>query len=284
MTTRPDVRAKLLAGPEVLVLEISSKALVIEADVHLRPNSGIGLNITMANVTYQARGRVTSVDASLAAGGIKYRANVALDAEIAAFSAQHGPESNIEHQHPAAPAQSGLTEGVLEQTVKELENRLSAAEARAEQAEARLKEVEGLQANAATAMKQAGTRIKQLEQIIETTQQRETALTTHLTDAELAWQAERDKLQAETAETVERAALMEAAYEKDRRDWTAQKSRLTSRLEATERWCADQQDVLYEIQGPVAKLSALLAGWTPDRASDSADEATPAAAERKASA
>jgi len=284
MTTRPDVRAKLLAGPEVLVLEISSKALVIEADVHLRPNSGIGLNITMANVTYQARGRVTSVDASLAAGGVRYRANVSLDAEISAFAAHHGPESNIEHQNAAAAAKSGLTESVLEQTVKELETRARSAEARSQQAETRLKELETLQANAATAMKQAGTRIKQLEQMIETSQQREAALTAHLNDAEAAWEAERNKLQSEAADALERATLLEATLEKDRRDWTAQKSRLASRLEATERWCADQQDVLYEIQGPVAKLSALLAGWKPDQASDNADESAPGAAEQKASA
>jgi chromosome segregation ATPase len=237
----------------------------------------------MANVTYQARGRVTSVDASLAAGGVRYRANVALDAEISAFAAQHGPESAIEHQNVPAAAPSGLTEGVLEQTVKELETRASAAEARTEQAEARLKEVEALQANAAAAMKQAGTRIKQLEQMVETAQQREGALTTHLTDAEAAWEAERNKLQADVADAVERAAELEAAHEKDRRDWTAQKSRLTARLEATERWCADQQDVLYEIQGPVTKLSALLAGWKPDQASDSTEEAT-IVAEQKATA
>ena len=60
-----DVRAKLLAGPDVLVVEISPRALVIEADVRLKPASGIRLTVTIANVTYQASGRVTTVDVAL---------------------------------------------------------------------------------------------------------------------------------------------------------------------------------------------------------------------------
>src|SRR4051812_47071100 len=85
VTAKKDVRARLLAGPDVVVIDISPNALVIEADVRLKPASGIRLTVTIGNVTHQASGRVTTVDVALMGGVLKYRAHVELEADIPAF-------------------------------------------------------------------------------------------------------------------------------------------------------------------------------------------------------
>jgi len=54
-----------------------------------------------------------------------------------------------------------------------------------------------------------------------------------------------------------------AGHEKDRRDWAAQKDRLTARLQTTEKWCADQQDMLYQLRQQIGKAFTLVDDWKP---------------------
>src|SRR5512138_2345449 len=85
MSDTRSVHANILAGPDVLVLEMSRRELLLEADVRLTPGAGICLNVTIGDANYLAGGRVARVDATLAGGQVRYRAGVVLDNEMPAF-------------------------------------------------------------------------------------------------------------------------------------------------------------------------------------------------------
>jgi predicted nucleic acid-binding Zn-ribbon protein len=68
--------------------------------------------------------------------------------------------------------------------------------------------------------------------------------------------------------TVTAAEQRIAAHEKERRDWMSQKERLTERLKTTEKWCADQQQLLYDLQQQLGRATTLLDGWKPHLETD----------------
>jgi predicted nucleic acid-binding Zn-ribbon protein len=96
----PNLKATILAGPDVRVINVSKFGMLIESDVRLSPNASVCLNITLEGRTFPASGRVLRVDAALSGGRVKYRAGVALDSEVAAFDV----EVDDERAAPPAPA------------------------------------------------------------------------------------------------------------------------------------------------------------------------------------
>ena len=430
------LRASILAGPQVSVIEISRQELLVESDVRLTPGAGICLNVSIAGANYLAGGRITRVDAALAAGQVKYRAGVKLDNEMPAFDlmqpapqpaapavpevpAVHAPSQpapRIEARPGAAEEpmdqqqtlqmlktalrsseavrkelaeeleaaratwdaerrsleakisnaeKSATTAGqqvsnareaekllagkhaqeqaawtkdraALQESAKQLEARAVQADtrakqvdARAQQAEARVKELEpkvkDLEARAAQAeasLKQAAGRVEQIQQEARTFQEKERTAAAHAKELEAAQRAlvetakKAEELAAKTTRDLtasreneqrlskrieEITAQMESvlqehqrqdaeleaamamvaaaeqkinAHEKERRDWAAHKERLSVRLQTTEKWCADQQELLYELQQQLGRASTLLDGWAP-QSLDAADAAEP---------
>lgn len=108
MSDTRSVHANILAGPDVAVLEMSRRELVLEADVRLTPGAGICLNVTIGDANYLAGGRVTRVDATLSGGQVRYRAGVALDNDMPAFD--QAVSRNPRTEAPRAPQPSAAEE------------------------------------------------------------------------------------------------------------------------------------------------------------------------------
>jgi chromosome segregation ATPase len=472
------VHANILAGPDVLVLEMSRRELLLEADVRLTPGAGICLNVTIGEANYLAGGRVTRVDATLSGGQVRYRAGVALDNDMPAFDqavstkprteAPRAPQPAAAEEQPmdaaqehqilktalrsAEAARKDLSEelhalqaerakwdeqrktldervaqaeskvdaaarqlnagkdaakkieqelvakhakeqavwdaerktlqqtvvqaqGVLRQAdtkIKESDARFKEADARAKQAEAQIAEIQlkikVAEANTAAAeakiaaaeakapaaearavaaetkfvaieakTREAQAKVDQLARDLAAMQERERSTSTKLLKAQEAWNSERVSLQervkvadargaqltadleavreseqrlskqlkaeeARLADLIQenerqisemetaRAALAEAEqamarHEQDKQSWAAQKERLTSRLQTTERWCADQQELLYSLRQHLSGATTLLDGWKPAAIDSSADaDITAVTNERKATA
>jgi hypothetical protein len=110
----PTLKASILAGPDVRIINFSRFGILIESALRLSPGASVCLNITLDNRTFPASGRVTRVDAGLSGGQVKYRAAVSLDAEVAAFDLKipeaprpavaQRPQANVPAKPVAAPA------------------------------------------------------------------------------------------------------------------------------------------------------------------------------------
>lgn len=101
----PNLKATILAGPDVRVINVSKFGMLIESDERLSPNASVCLNITLDGRTFPASGRVLRVDAALSGGRVTYRAGIALDADVAAFDLQaEEPEPARASVPPAAAA------------------------------------------------------------------------------------------------------------------------------------------------------------------------------------
>jgi hypothetical protein len=81
----PTLRASLLAGPDVAVLNVSRGGLLLESDVRLRPGSGICLNVVFGDQTHRIDGHVSHVNANIVDGRVMYRAGIAFDREMPVF-------------------------------------------------------------------------------------------------------------------------------------------------------------------------------------------------------
>jgi len=200
------VHANILAGPDVQVLEMSRRELLLEADVRLTPGAGICLNVTIGDANYLAGGRVTRVDATLSGGQVRYRAGIALDNDMPAFE-QPVARSTRTEASPAPPA--GAAEEEPMDTAQEqqiLKTALRSAEShRKELAE----ELHALQAERARWDEQRKTfeqRIaaaehkvdaaaRQLNAGKDAAKQSEQALVAKYAKEQAAWQAERKTLQ-----------------------------------------------------------------------------------------
>ncbi len=107
MSDGRSVHANILAGPDVQVIEMSRRDLVLESDVRLSPGAGICLNVTIGGANYLAGGRITKVDATLSAGQVKYRAGVTLDSDMPAFEQ---PDAQETHTEASPPPHAGTGE------------------------------------------------------------------------------------------------------------------------------------------------------------------------------
>jgi predicted nucleic acid-binding Zn-ribbon protein len=102
----PTLKATILAGPDVRVINVSKFGMLIESDVRLTPNASVCLNITLEGRTFPASGRVLRVDAALSGGRVKYRAGVQLDSEVAAFDLEEKEAAKEAAAPAAAPAKA----------------------------------------------------------------------------------------------------------------------------------------------------------------------------------
>jgi chromosome segregation ATPase len=130
----------------VLVLEMSRRELLLEADVRLTPGAGICLNVTIGDANYLAGGRVTRVDATLSGGQVRYRAGVALDNDMPAFDQAVSRSTRTEA--PRAPEPSAAEEQPMDaaQEHQILKTALRSAEAARKDL---VEELHGLQAERA---------------------------------------------------------------------------------------------------------------------------------------
>lgn len=395
--TAQSLHASILAGPDVDVLEVSPKSLLLASEVRLAPGAGICLNVTVANQTHLVSGRVGRVDTALAEGHVKYHAEVILDSETSAFdldspkktaspapvrpaarpaparpSAQAPPSPKT--SAPAAPSSKPDEEQlqilrtalrsseaqrkeladelaseratweehrqVLELLARKAEETATAAgeqltaareaerllaaqhskeraawtkerkglEDRATQARERFERIESETAEARALSERLSSEVTaardqhaqasaDLMEAREESEQLGRELAAAREDSERlsgrleeqgaklrATQEEQERLQAVLENLRADLAAAEqkiAAHEKDRRDWAAQKERLTGRLQTTEKWCADQQDMLYQLRQQIGKAFTLVDDWKPaepipahDEEEDSASAAT----------
>jgi hypothetical protein len=81
----PSLRASILAGPDVQLIDVSRCGLLIDSDARLMPGVAVRLNLTLGEQVYLVSGRIGLVDAALVDAKMKYRAEVALDEECPIF-------------------------------------------------------------------------------------------------------------------------------------------------------------------------------------------------------
>ena len=104
-TRLPSLRASILAGPDVTVINFSRGGLLLESDLRLRPGLGICLNLTLDGVIHVLNGRVSHSTAKLVDGRVLYCVGVALDEETTIFESTSvgGAPLAAEHTIPDPP-------------------------------------------------------------------------------------------------------------------------------------------------------------------------------------
>lgn len=168
--------------------------------------------------------------------------------------------------------------------------------ARVQQLEAGTKEAARQLTAARGETASAQTELAAAREELASARERELRLTRTSDEQRAALEAALEE-QQRTAADLERvrAALAAAeqavaAHEQERQSWTSHKERITSRLQLTERWCADQQELLYALRQQVGNAFTLLDGWKPPRleavpgVEDGEATPTPAKPARKATA
>jgi chromosome segregation ATPase len=153
--------------------------------------------------------------------------------------------------------------------IDELQKESAATQERERAALARVKELETSARSAQEAMKKRELRVEELGRDLTAARENEQRLSRSLEEQKKRLDAmlrDKEKQDAEldaALATVTAAEQRIGTHEKERRDWTAQKERLTARLQTTEKWCADQQQLLYELQQQLGRATTLLDGWKP---------------------
>lgn len=292
------LRASILAGPDVDLIDVSPGGILIESDVRMTPGAGICLSLTVDDQKHMVGGRISRVDAVLVKGGIRYRASVALDQEltIPASPAEEAdsaatPESELPPAWPLAATAD--TEGMarlqaeLDQLRRDRElqdhvlERLREAvlsgetlrkeviDRQAAEQELWLQEQQALQERVLVAEAQAVDLSQQLAVARE--QERRVAL---------EHAQERARLETSVREYEQQLAELRATHEaltagvdarregfdRERAEWEARQAALASQLQATEGWCTDQQDLLYRVRQQMSHVFGLLYGAPPSDA------------------
>jgi hypothetical protein len=295
----PSVRASILAGPDVQIVNVSREGLLVESDVRLTPGIGVCLNLVIEDQAHPVSGRIVRVDASLVGGRMKYRAGVALDEEIVILdvpSSDSTPASPSQAALPAPhPAANDVVQPIVEfdsaeiaslrqqladhrreqqqqsETLETLRKVVESGEALRRQLldehtadrerwqeeqrllEARVQEAETATAEISRDLRAARDRERRL--VLEHEQQR----------AQLEGQLRERQQQIAELEASHAALLADVsqrlqANERDRSTWASEQTHMTSRLESTENWCADQQNLLYHIRQQVNAVMSLIEG------------------------
>jgi hypothetical protein len=297
-TRLPSLRANILAGPDVRVINVARGGMLIESEVRLIPGSGVCLNVTLGDQVYQVAGRVSRVDASLAEGRVKYRAGVALDQEMAIFDLP--PGSNLSAAESAAdmaldaeleeslhaPPQAELP--ASEQLQQELADARREAQEQRDACEALRQAMETgettrkqliesqaaertrwsddrkvLQERARENEEQAAALARKIRSVVEA--QRDQAEQHALEKARLEAEASEARqqlteLRAVHASLVATVSQRLESFDRDRGQWQAEQLRASTELAAAEGWCSDQQDLLYRIRQQMAAVFSLLEG------------------------
>lgn len=292
----PSLRASILAGPDVQVVNVSRGGLLVEADVRLSPGSGVCLNVALGDQLYQVGGRICRVDAALVGGRVKYRAGIALDEEMAIFDLTPAPaDAAPQPADPVLVEQADTRERALRDTEAELTALRQQLEDERRKLDQQgqtldtltdtLRAAESYRAELLTAHAAEQARWQDERRLLEERARHAEDLAADLArEARLARDSERrtQQQQDEQREALERelreyqqqlaelqtvhAALTSATarrleeYERERRAWSAREADAASKIETTEIWCADQQDLLYQLRRQMTAMFTLLEG------------------------
>jgi len=294
------MRASVLAGPDVALLNVSRGGLLLESEVRLRPGSGICLNVIVDGETHRLDGRVVHVDARLVADRVVYRAGVAFDQDVTIFDPPFGagPSRWQEDPIPDAP---------IEVTASSAGGRDLEADATREQercdAERRQRDHQAQTITALRDALQSGERLRQemldahaaertvweaeRHELVERVREAEELSSAMMHDMRVARDAARRTAREHAAQLAahdarvregeqqlaalraEQAALLTSltaqldALQQREDGSRATQLRMTDQLAATEAWCADQQDLLYRVRQQMSTVFALLEGATP---------------------
>jgi hypothetical protein len=297
-TRLPSLRANILAGPDVRVINVARGGMLIECDVRLIPGSGVCLNVTLGDQVYQVAGRVSRVDASLSEGRVKYRAGVALDQEMAIFDLPPGynlsPADSAadialdaeleESLHAPVNAEPPVSEQVQQELAdarREAQEQRDACEALRQAMEtgeiARKQLIESqaaertrwsedrkvLQERARENEEQAATLARKIRSVVEA--QRDQAAQHALETSRLEGEVNEARQQLTELRAVHASLLASVSqrlesFERDRAQWQAEQQRASTELEAAEGWSSEQQDLLYRIRQQMAAVFSLLDG------------------------
>jgi hypothetical protein len=293
-TRLPSLRASILAGPDVRVINVARGGMLVESDVRLTPGSGVCLNVTLGDQVYQIAGRVSRVDASLTDGRVKYRAGIALDQEMAIFDLPETSSADIEadraldvelEEHLQPPEYRDGASEVLRQDLadarREAQQQREACEALRQavdsgevarrqlidtQAAERTRWTEErklLQERARDNEEQAANLARKVRAVVEG--QRDLVEQHALEKARLEAEANEARQQLTELRAVHASLLATISqrletFERERAGWQAEQQRFATELEAAEGWSTDQQDLLYRIRQQMAAAFSLLDG------------------------
>lgn len=309
------VRASILAGPDVEVVNVSPQGVLVASTVRLMPGAGICLNVWSHGKHHLLSGRIARVDTTIEGGRAKYHAGIALDSDFPVFDL---PEATDELAPPAPETPNGPVAASE-----------SSASVYAPSPEA-LAELTALRATLQEQRTHEQTQqrtVEMLKAALSSSERARKTLEEERLAQQVTWDEERLRLQAETdrlagyADELEKQALairerersLERALEEERgmlatllrekeqllgdvgafraeaaaaaqareelqqtRAERAQDAlRHAAQLEATEAWCADQQELIYQLREDMLRSYALLEGWQSSRRSESPVSPTP---------
>lgn len=124
----PDLKARLVGGPEVALINISRHGALFETDMRLLPGSPIAIRFITTDTTLSVRGSVIRSSVAVVSGtGMKYHTAVALKEALVICD----DVFTRDHDEPgaAAPARAPAFEGLtlvatVAQTSQELQEQL----------------------------------------------------------------------------------------------------------------------------------------------------------------
>jgi hypothetical protein len=293
----PSVRASILAGPDVQVVNVSREGLLVESEVRLMPGVGVCLNLAIGDQADSIAGRIVRVDASLVEGRMKYRAAIALDQELVILDGAPSDSAREPAPQPPPvppyPRPTGVVQPIVEFDSAEI---ASLRQQLAEQRRERQQQSEALEAMRKVVESGEALRRQLLEGHTadrEKWQEERRLLELRVQEAEtlasemaLDMRAARDRerrmgleqeqkcaeLDTLLRERQQQIAELEASHaallvdisqrleasERERAAWASEQTHVTSRLESTENWCADQQHLLYHIRQQVNAVMSLI--------------------------
>lgn len=293
-THLPSLRASILAGPDVTVINVSRGGLLVQSDVRLKPGLGICLSLTLDGVIHVLDGKVSHATARFADQRVVYCVGIALDQETTIFDSVAAGAAS------AAPSDTSPTE-VVEPSSAERDYELELAvlreqldrERREREEEARgmetLREAldsgERLRRNLVDAhaadrsqwesdQRELLVRVREAEEQAASMAQdmrvarddarrvaRQHAQERATLDAQV-----REREQQLTELRASQSALLESLTQRlksyEHRDDTArqQHHRVSAQLATAEAWGAGQQDLLYRIRQQINVIFALIQG------------------------
>jgi hypothetical protein len=299
VTRLPLLRASILAGPDVTIINVSRGGLLLESEMRLRPGFGICLNLTLNGRIHVLNGRVSHATALTVDGRLIYRVGVSLDEETAIFDpiAAHGREAAEEDPNTAArvpppPRSDDRPETDANRETSSLREQLNAERRDREQLAGTIQTMrEGLQSGERLRQEiidaHAADRVlweAEQQELVERVREAEEQAASMIQDMRAARDSGRRaaRQQAQRVAALEtqvrereqqlaevraaQAALLESLtervqmYERKDRVIEEQRTRMTAQLATTETWCTDQQDLLYRIRQQINMVFGLLQG------------------------
>lgn len=293
-THLPSLRASILAGPDVTVINVSRSGLLVQSDVRLKPGLGICLSLTLDGVIHVLDGKVSHATARSADQRVVYCVGIALDQETTIFDSVAAAAASVA---PSVASRAEIAEPVFAERDDELELRVLQ-----EQLERERRERED-EARAIETLREAlesGERLRreladahsadrsqweseQRELLVRVREAEEQAASMvqdmrvarddarrvarqHAQERAALEARVREREQQLTELRASQAALLESLTQRlkgyEHRDDTTrqQHDRVSAQLATAEAWGAGQQDLLYRIRQQINVIFALIQG------------------------